>query len=126
MFYTGGNYPAENVGAYFFGDYVRGFIKRLRVNQNHQLMEVENFAENVGAVVDLVLGPRGDIHFLAFDDTGGALKRIRYTGGGGGNSPPVAGASANPSSGGAPLTVQFSSRGSFDPDGDQLSFHWDF
>ena len=35
-------------------------------------------------------------------------------------------ASANPTGGVAPLTVQFSSAGSNDPDGDPITFNWDF
>jgi PKD repeat protein len=42
------------------------------------------------------------------------------------NQPPVAVASANPESGEAPLTVQFSSDGSHDPDGTITAYAWDF
>ena len=41
------------------------------------------------------------------------------------NSPPVAAASASPTSGDAPLVVEFSSAGSGDPD-DSLDYEWDF
>ncbi|MCB1824533.1 MAG: DUF3466 family protein [Candidatus Competibacteraceae bacterium] len=43
-----------------------------------------------------------------------------------GNQPPVAVAVADVTSGKAPLTVSFSAAGSSDPDGDALSFAWDF
>jgi PKD repeat protein len=46
--------------------------------------------------------------------------------GGGSNQPPVAVASADPDNGNAPLTVQFSSDGSYDPDGAIVAFAWDF
>jgi PKD repeat protein len=46
-------------------------------------------------------------------------------GSGGGNQPPVAQASANPTSGTAPLTVAFSSSGSSDPDGSISAYSWD-
>lgn len=42
------------------------------------------------------------------------------------SEPPVAMASANPSSGKAPLTVQFSSAGSYDPDGSIAGYIWSF
>jgi PKD repeat protein len=42
------------------------------------------------------------------------------------NQPPVAQASANPTSGTAPLAVTFSSAGSSDPDGTIVSYSWDF
>jgi PKD repeat protein len=42
------------------------------------------------------------------------------------NKPPVAAASASPTSGIAPLTVNFSSTGSADPDGTIASYSWNF
>jgi PKD repeat protein len=48
------------------------------------------------------------------------------SGGGNSNQPPIAAASANPSSGIAPLVVSFSSAGSFDPEGGVLTYNWNF
>jgi len=42
------------------------------------------------------------------------------------NGPPVAKAAATPTSGPAPLTVGFSSAGSYDPEGAPLSYKWNF
>ena len=42
------------------------------------------------------------------------------------NSPPTAVASADPTSGTAPLTVYLSAQGSYDPDGFIVSYEWDF
>jgi PKD repeat protein len=51
------------------------------------------------------------------------VKRIRYTAG---NGAPTAVATASPSSGAAPLTVQFDGTRSTDPDpGDTLTYAWD-
>jgi PKD repeat protein len=40
--------------------------------------------------------------------------------------PPVAVAAATPASGNAPLTVQFTGSGSYDPDGQSLTYSWNF
>ena len=57
------------------------------------------------------------------DFDGGTIKRISYASA---NRPPVASATATPTTGGAPLTVNFSGSGSSDPDsGDTLSYGWD-
>ena len=42
------------------------------------------------------------------------------------NTPPVASFTATPMSGEAPLTVSFEATGSFDPNGDPLTYAWDF
>ncbi|NOT62336.1 MAG: PKD domain-containing protein, partial [Acidobacteria bacterium] len=52
------------------------------------------------------------------------IRRLRYVGGG--NNAPTADATSNVTSGNAPLTVQFSSAGSFDVDGQALTYLWDF
>jgi len=41
------------------------------------------------------------------------------------NLKPIANANANPTSGKAPLTVYFSSNGSYDSDGEILTYKWD-
>ena len=41
------------------------------------------------------------------------------------NLKPIAVASANPTSGEAPITIRFSSSGSYDPDGEIVSYKWD-
>ncbi|MEZ4983636.1 MAG: PKD domain-containing protein [Saprospiraceae bacterium] len=42
------------------------------------------------------------------------------------NQPPVAVAAVTPSAGDAPLAVSFSAVGSFDPDGDAVTYRWNF
>jgi PKD repeat protein len=71
--------------------------------------------------VDLAADPlSGDLFYADFDD--GEIHRITWIGG---NTPPQAVASANPTSGPPPLTVQFTGSGSSDPDGDAIAYAWD-
>jgi PKD repeat protein len=71
--------------------------------------------------VDLETDPAsGDVFYANFD--GGQIRRIQYLAA---NNPPTAVATANPTSGPAPLTVQFNGSGSSDPDGDPLTYSWD-
>jgi len=58
------------------------------------------------------------------DDT--ATASIRAQAPAGENQPPEAVATASPEAGDAPLEVSFDGSGSQDPDGDTLSFSWDF
>jgi PKD repeat protein len=123
-FYPGGSYPGIYNGALFFGDHSRNCIWAMLPGGNG-LPSAANLRAFVvdpnSHPVDLATDPAtGDLFYANFD--GGQIRRIQYIGG---NNPPQAVASANPTSGPAPLTVQFTGSGSSDPDGDALSYSWD-
>jgi glucose/arabinose dehydrogenase len=122
-FYTGTVYPAQYQGAYFFGDFSLGLLRTLRVDDLDNLVpgSVADFAQDAEGPVDIEMGPDGLIYYIAISTN--ELRRIRYTAG---NTPPQAVAAATPTSGLAPLSVQFSSAGSSDPDEESLTFEWDF
>jgi uncharacterized repeat protein (TIGR01451 family) len=69
--------------------------------------------------VDLQVGPDGALYYADFD--GGTIRRIAYSA----NQPPVASATASPTNGPAPLTVNFNGSGSSDPEGGPLTYAWD-
>ena len=77
------------------------------------------FVGGAAQPVDLQIGPGGDLFYV---DLGGTIRRIRYFNQ---NQPPIAVATANPTSGAAPLTVAFDGTASSDPDGDALTYAWD-
>jgi glucose/arabinose dehydrogenase len=123
FFYTSTDYPSSYWGAYFFGDYAQQWLRTLRVDENDNLVpgSVTLFQSDTVVPVDIGPGAGGDLHYVAIFE--GQLRRIRYTAG---NTPPTAVASATPRSGYPPLLVRFSGAGSTDPDGDALTFTWDF
>ena len=122
-FYTGSAYPALYQGMYFFGDYVFGWIRYLGVDSTDKLVSgPSDFATAADGPVQIEMGSDGLLYYLSINK--GELRRIRYTAGG--NTPPKAQASADPTNGLAPLTVNFSSSGSLDPDGDPLTYSWNF
>ena len=86
---------------------------------------VSVFTQSADGPVQLEAGPDGDIYYLAIN--AGELRHIRFVGD---NRPPVAVTSASaPLYGAAPLTVNFSSAGTNDPDTGQtaqLTYDWDF
>ena len=81
--------------------------------------------------MDMEFGPDGALYVLEYGDgyfsenPEAQLARIDYIGRTGNHTPiPVAAASVT--DGLAPLTVDFTSTGTSDPDGDRLSYAWDF
>ena len=125
--YSGSNYPADMRGDVFVADYAQGWVKRLEVDSADNVTAVHDFATEWGSGVDIELLPgSGDLAYLDLGwggSPGEGIKRFTYAGG---NGIPVPRATATPTSGPAPLTVQFDGRGSTDPDGDALTYEWDF
>ena len=135
--YHGDQFPNTYEGSYFYGDYAQNTIKRLTFDANGNVNGVFNFEPadgsadgSTGDIVYLTEGPEGALYYidLGVSDTTGQvgvskIHRISFTGA---NQPPVARASATPSTGPVPLTVNFSSTGSSDPEGQPLTYSWDF
>jgi glucose/arabinose dehydrogenase/PKD repeat protein len=120
--YTGSEYPAEYRGAYFFGDYSSQRLYTLRHDEAGALIrepEPAGFGEGNGAPVKFGTAANGDIVYA--DIAGSTLKRLVFAVG---NRPPI----ANAVVGGDPATrtVTFDAAGSTDPDGDALTYLWDF
>ncbi len=117
-FYEATQFPVEYRGNYFFGDYVANFIKRITPTN-----QVIDFVTNAETPVDIDVGPDGSLYYLSYD--GGSVNKVQYVTTGG-NGFPTAVASANPTLGASPLTVNFDGSGSSDPNGDSLSYSWNY
>ncbi|MEX0676880.1 MAG: LamG-like jellyroll fold domain-containing protein [Pirellulales bacterium] len=135
--YRGSQFPSEYYGSYFFGDFAQNTIKRLTLDAGGNVTGAVNFwpadgasdGPLVGDPVKFVQGPDGSLYYVDIGFDGyhvpnqAGIRRIRFTIN---NLPPLAAASANPLSGQPPLSVAFSSAGSFDPEGATLNYSWTF
>ena len=117
-----GSFPVSYRGGLFFADHTRNCIWFMPRGSNGQIDAGTRqvFIDGAANPVDLEIGPNGDFYYVDFD--GGTIRKVTPTGG---NQPPVAAIQANPTSGPAPLTVQFSGAGSSDPEGSALTYAWD-
>lgn len=116
LFFQAGQFPADYAGAYFFAD---TFCERIWYTKPG--LPPTEFAGNIGNAVHLAFGPDGMLYYS--DIYGNRVRRISYRNG---NRAPMVAARASITVGPLPLEVQFSSAGTNDPDGDALTFSWDF
>ncbi|MGS2648702.1 lectin [Streptosporangium sp. LJ11] len=120
-------FPQVLDGRFFAGEYGRRWIKAIEVRSDGGYGEISAFPWSGTQVMDMAFGPDGALYVLDYG-TGSnnqALYRIEYIGQAA-NRNPIAKASADKTSGPAPLTVNFSSAGSSDPEGGALSYSWNF
>ncbi len=119
--YRASVYPTEYQSRAFFADYSSDWIQSAAVNTDGTLSDVKFFATGITAPVYMALGPDGSLYYSSLSN--GAIMRIKYNNAA---KAPVAQAAVSPSNGYSPLTVQFSSAGSSDPNGGSLTYSWDF
>ncbi len=124
-FYTGTRYPAQYSNALFFGDYTRNclYVMYAGANGLPDPSTARPFIDDADNPfpVDIDVDPVSkDIFYVNIGL--GTVNRISYTSS---NRAPTAVAGASPTSGTAPLTVQFVGGTSSDPDGDALAYSWD-
>ena len=122
-FYTTGPFPENFDGALFFADYSRKCIWAMQKGDDGlpNPNTIVTFAAGAANPVDIQISPSGDLFYPDFNN--GTIRRIQYVST---TQPPLAIAAANPTSGMAPLQVQFDGSDSSDPDvGQTLSYAWD-
>ncbi|MEV8508684.1 PQQ-dependent sugar dehydrogenase [Actinoplanes sp. NPDC051475] len=123
-------FPADLDGHFFAGELGRGWIKSIHVGADGSVGEISSFPWAGKQVMDMAFGPEGSLYVLDYGtgyfngDANSALYRFDYLAGS--NRAPTAVASADRTSGQAPLPVTFSSAGSSDPEHGALTYSWNF
>jgi glucose/arabinose dehydrogenase len=123
-------FPEEFDGDFFATEFGRRWIRTIDQDAAGTITGISAFPWSGTQIMDSAFGPDGALYVLDYGtgyfngDANSALYRIEHLGGDGRS--PLAQASAEPTSGTAPLDVTFSSAGSSDPEGERLDYAWDF
>ena len=120
-FYKGTAYPSTYHDVLFFNDYNNGAISYITFDASGNVDTVNSFGTITG-VTQTIAGPDSNLYYANIQND--KIERLRYIGGG--NIPPTAVADADPTSGPAPLVVNFDGDDSFDPDAEPITYLWDF
>lgn len=124
-------YPAYYDKKFFSYDWIRGLLLANTLDEKGNLVLQERFLPNIpwNNLVDIIMSPNGDMYMLEYGrgwntaNEDARLVHLKYTPG---NRRPRAQIKTDKSVGGLPLTVVFDAAESSDPDGDRLSYRWDF
>jgi cytochrome c len=125
-------WPQYYDGVPLFYEWTRDYIKEMRLDDSGNLLKINPVLPSFtfDNPMDIEFGDDGALYTLEYG-TGffvtlpeAQLARVDYVRG---NRTPTVKVSADKTdSPTAPLTVQFSSAGTSDPDGDRLTYQWDF
>jgi glucose/arabinose dehydrogenase len=124
-FVDGPAYPAKLQGALLCADFVLGWIRAARFGTNGELLSIQDFGTGWPRLVDMARRPSDGALFALFLGNGfepASIRRLVH----GVNLAPQAALTAAPSSGPLPLSVDFDAGQSLDPDGDPLSYRFEF
>lgn len=124
-------FPVYYDRKFFAYDWMRGWIMAVTLDEEGNYVRMERFLPSTpfNNIIDIVMGPAGDMYALEYgtnwfsQNADARLIHIAYSAG---NRRPMAEGSADHLVGRLPLTVQFNSDASKDPDGDELTYRWDF
>ncbi|OLF06103.1 hypothetical protein BLA60_32690 [Actinophytocola xinjiangensis] len=125
-------WPADLDGKAIFGEWNQSKLYALDVGDDGTTLDgIERLLPDISTIrpMDFDFGPDGALYLIEWgtgfggnnDDSG--VYRIDHSSS---DRSPVAVATGQPTSGSAPLAVQFSSAGSGDPDGQPITYRWDF
>jgi len=119
-FYQGSAFPPEYYGAYLQTDYIQ-WLKVFHFDEFGEIEKIEHWDDAVGSIVYTSFNPYNEAVYLC-GIFPGAIKKITY----GGNLRPVINMTPDTVFGSSPLEVTFNASDSYDPEGTDLIFEWDF
>lgn len=118
-------------GKLFIYDWIRGWVMAVTMDKDGNYVKMERFmpSQKFNAPIDMEMGPDGRLYILEYGNgwfsknADAGLVRIDYNGG---NRAPKVKIDVEKLTGALPFTVKASAAGSIDPDGDSLTYIWNF
>jgi cytochrome c len=126
-----GKFPKYYDGKFFAYEWMRDWIYLVSMDKEGKYTGAERFMPNTKFYhpMDMAFADDGSLYVLDYgmnwfaQNEEASLSRIAFSGG---NRKPLVKIAANEKVGAAPFTVQFSSTGSMDYDGDKITYSWNF
>jgi len=118
-------------GKLFIYEWIRNWIMAVTMDKEGNLQTIEPFMPltKFHAPMDIKLGPDGQLYVLEYGtgwftkNADAGLIRIDYNPG---NRAPVVSFKVNHEAGSLPFTLHLSAKGTYDADGDKLTYVWNF
>ena len=124
--YRGDQFPAEWNGVYFYGDFTRDFIRFLtfdstgEVSGDYPFKPTGEIPGVANQVVFIGVGADGSLYYVLL---GGEVRRVTHDSTN--SAPEILLATADPTSGDSPLTVNFTAQVT-DAESDEITYTWHF
>lgn len=115
----------------FIYDWMRGWIKTVTFDGKGDYLSHESFYPSLkwDNLIDIIMSPDGNFYTLEYgkgwfsQNEEARISKLQYIAG---NRAPNATLNVDKTQAAIPMVVNFDAKGSVDPDGDKLSFTWDF
>ncbi|MFD1143977.1 putative Ig domain-containing protein [Larkinella insperata] len=126
----GGNYPKEFQDTYYFADYGSGWIAGAKFghdenpesNSLFKMASKMTVTEGSDRIVGMAFNPYDrNMYYVTLGEKS-LVRQLAFTT----NQPPTAVISKDKEFGNSPVTVNFSAKDSYDPEGSALSYEWTF